>query len=188
MGPLRMIAATSTLGLALAGCGGERQDKNEPSGTFTVDVTHATFPHAQRLAEQSTMTIAVKNTGSKAVPDVAVTVDSFNRRATQPDLADPSRPVWIVDEGPVGGQTATTNTWALSGLRPGQTKTFRWKVTATAAGRFNVRYRVAAGLDGKAKAQTAGGGAPAGSFPVRVSDRPRRETVDPVTGQVVRQK
>lgn len=168
--------------LALAGCGGgERQDANEPSGTFAVDVTTAAFPKAQRLAKQVTMKIAVKNTGNAAVPDVAVTVDSFSRRSEQPGLADPERPVWVIDEGPRGGTTAYTNTWALDGLRPGETKTFTWKVTPIEAGSYKLKYTVAAGLDGKAKASGRG---TTGTFPVKVSGKPAQSRVNPETGAV----
>jgi len=44
-------------------------------------------------------------------------------------------------------------------------------VTAVKAGNFKIDWRVAAGLDGKAKAVTAGGGpAPRGQFSGTVSD------------------
>ena len=45
-----------------------------------------------------------------------------------------------------------------------------WKVTAVKAGPYKVSWRVAAGLNGKAKAVAAGGGqAPTGSFSGTVS-------------------
>ena len=95
--------------------------------------------------------------------------------------------MWIVDEGPRGGSTAFTNTWALEGLAPGQTKTFSWKVTPVEAGRYSVKYTVAAGLDGKARARTADGDGPVrGTFRVRVDDRPSSSRVNPDTGEVER--
>ncbi len=174
--------------LALAGCGSqERQDANEKAATYTVDVTRASFPSEQRLAQPAQMRIAVKNTGAEALPDVAVSVDSFSRRSEQAGLADPERPVWIIDEGPAGGTTAFTNTWALEGLKPGETKTFRWKVTPVEPGRYTLKYTVAAGLDGKAKARTADGTSPvAGTFRVRVVKKPSNARVNPETGEVER--
>lgn len=182
----RAVTATlATAALALAGCGGgERQDANEEAATYTVDVTQASFPAKQRLAKQSVMRIAVKNTGREALPDVAVTVDSFSRRSEQAGLADPERPVFVIDAAPDGGTTAYTNTWALDGLRPGQTKTFVWKVTPIEAGSYKLKYTVAAGLNGKAKATAAGGGAATGTFPVRVSSKPGQSRVNPETGAV----
>jgi hypothetical protein len=167
----------------LAGCGQESQDVNEPAGTFPVEVVRADFPTSQRLAQRSTMEIAVRNAGAETVPNVAVTVepvqpgapakaDAFEEASDQPGLANPSRPVWIVDSGPAGGVTAYSNTWALGRLRPGQVKTFVWRVTAVKPGTHTVKYTVAAGLDGKAKARLASGELATGSFQVDISGTP----------------
>ena len=180
------IALTATT-LAVAGCGsGERQDANEPSGTFAVDVTKASFAGRQQIAAGEKMTIRVKNTGSEAIPNVAVTVDSFDKRSDQAGLADASRPVWVVDQGPKGGATAYTNTWALDRLPAGETKTFEWDVTPIEPGRYTVKYTVAAGLDGKAKATVSGGGPATGSFPVQISKTPAQARVNPETEEVER--
>jgi hypothetical protein len=179
--------ATTVVAFAVAGCGGgERQDKNEPSGTFSLNVVRAAFPKSQSLAKQEALTIAVKNTDSRTIPDLAVTVDSFGTRSQQPGLADPNRPVWIVDEGPVGGTTAYTNTWALGSVPPGATRTFTWKVTAIQPGTHTVKYRVAAGLNGRAKAKVNGRNDFQGSFTVAISGKPARSHVDPDTGKVIR--
>jgi hypothetical protein len=172
--------------LVVAGCGGgERQDADEPKGNWTVDVVDASFPTQQRLAEQSELRLRVRNADSKTIPNLAVTVDGFSRRSEQPGLADPSRPVWIIDDGPRGGVTAYTNTWALGKVKAGETKEFVWKVTPVKAGRFQVKYRVAAGLDGRAVAVEAGGERPSGSFAVAVSRKPDQSRVDPDSGEVV---
>jgi hypothetical protein len=182
---LSAVAALATV--ALAGCGGgERQDANEPSGTFRVDVVRASFPTKQHLAEPERFVIAVRNAGDEAVPNVAVTVSSFAQRSEQAGLADPERAVWIIDSGPRGGETAYTNTWALGRLAPGQTRRFVWRVTAVKAGTHTVKWQVAAGLNGKAKATLPGNRAPAGSVTVDVSEKPSQAHVDPETGKVVR--
>ena len=128
----------------------------------------------------------MRNTGDQAVPNVAVTVSSFAERSEQAGLADPERAVWIIDSSPSGGQTAYTNTWALGRLPPGQTRRFVWRVTAVKAGTHTVKWQVAAGLNGKAKANLAGNRAPAGSVTVDVSAKPAQAHVDPKTGKVVR--
>jgi hypothetical protein len=191
------VGALALAGLVVTGCGGgERQDSDEPAGTFPVDVVKATFPTQQRLAEKSELRIAVRNAGQKAVPNVAVTVESdeadqtaeaaaFAEASEQPGLADPSRPVWVLDSGPHGGITAYTNTWALGPLKPNQTKTFVWHVTAVKSGVHAIKYKVAAGLDGKAKAVLAGGNEqPSGAFTINVSGKPASARVG-ANGQVI---
>ena len=187
------VAAVVAASLA-AGCGGgERQDANEPSGTFKVDVLKATFPKQQRLSEAAVMRIVVRNADTRTIPNVAVSVLSddpkggggFATRSTESGLADPTRNLWIVDRGPRGGDTAYVSTWALGPLAAGRSKTFEWHVTPVVAGSHTVRWRVAAGLNGKARAQTEGGQEASGTIPVTVSSKPAPVTVDPKTGDVV---
>ena len=166
--------------LALPSCGGgERQDANEPRGKFPVEVVKASFPGDQKLAKESDLVIEVKNAGDKVIPNIAVTVKGFEERLKDRTLADPNRPIFVIngrpkeigtfpeskEEAPEGGETAYVGTWALGKLKPDQSKTFRWNVTAVRPGPFKLKYEVAAGLDGKAKAvKTAGSGIPGGQF------------------------
>lgn len=179
-----IVAGLLAPALSMAACGGERQDATEPSGSFSMNVADATFPAQQTLAEPSEMKITVKNGDSKPLPDVSVTVDSFTTPVKQPGLADPQRPVWVVDTGPVGGETAFVSTWALGSLTPGQSKTFVWKVTAIRAGSYTVKYKASAGLDGKATPADAS--AVSGQFNVKVDPKPAQARVDPETGKVIR--
>ena len=186
-GRVRVWSAGALVALLLVGCGGgQRQDAKEPKGTFDVDVVKDSFPLQQHIAKQSRLRIAIRNTGDKTVPNVAVTVKGLSRHDSQPGLADPNRSIWIIDAGPRGGDTAYVGTWALGALRPGATRTFEWRVTPTKSGVYDVRYEVAAGLNGKAKARTSSGQKPSGSFTVRVSGQPADARVDPRTGRVVR--
>jgi hypothetical protein len=171
--------------IAVVGCGGgERQDENEPEGDFAVEVVSSEFPEQQKLANSSDLVITVRNAGDETVPNIAVTVDGLDYRATQPDLANADRPQFAIngvpreiggfpeakDASPLGCDTAYVNTWACGPLKAGDERTFVWKVTAVKAGPYKITWRVAAGLNGKAKAVTAGGGgAPTGTFTGTVS-------------------
>jgi hypothetical protein len=166
----RVIPAALACAIFVAGCGGgQRQDANEPSGNFRVQVVEAKFPDHQALAKRSRMVITVKNVDTKTIPNVAVTVKSFDITKSDPTLADPRRPQFIVNKGPAGGDTAYVGTSALGPLKPGETKTFTWDVTAVVAGKYSLKYAIAAGLNGKAKAVLAGGGTPRGEFKGTVS-------------------
>jgi hypothetical protein len=191
---LAAAAATALTGGLLAGCGGgERQDAHEPSATFKVAVVKASFPARQALSSSSTMRVTVRNADTRTIPNIAVTITDdagggFVSKSEQPNLADPNRPLWIVDGEPHGGTTAYVSTWALGPLRAGQSRSFVWHVTPMVAGAHTLHFRVAAGLNGKARAQTPGGGEAAGVFKVNVSSQPPQTTVDPKTGAVVPEK
>jgi hypothetical protein len=180
--------ALGTAALAVAsGCGGdEKQDAHEPKGTYHVKVVRASFPSKQRLADHATMKIAVRNDGSATVPNLAVTVGrngkaTFSYESQQPGLADPERPIWIIDDPPLGGTTAYVDTWTLGRLRPHETKTFKWGVTAVRAGTYKVDYQVAAGLNGNAKVRRADA---SGTFDVDVEQQPAQACVTD-SGKVV---
>jgi hypothetical protein len=154
--------------------------------------------------------IAIRNSGSRAIPDIAVTIttppygtsaQAFGRLIAapspgQPILASRSRAVWVIDRppgscqyscrqgGPGGAATASSDTWALGRLAPGQTAKFDWGVTAVQPGTYKVRYQVAAGLNGKARAVGSGNQPVQGTFTVKISPRPRQAYVNN-NGQVV---
>jgi hypothetical protein len=185
---LRLTAAAAgalvVLGVAACG-GGVRQDAAEPSRTYRVAIVRASFPARQRLAAPARLVVEVRNTSKATMPDVAVTVDSFSARSERSDLADAQRPVWVIDRPPDGSTTAYTNTWALGPLPAGETKRFVWRVTPVQTGTHRLRFRVAAGLAGRAKAVLAGNRVPERELTVRISSRPARARVDPETGAVV---
>jgi hypothetical protein len=187
------VLVVSALALAGAGCGGERQDADAPSGEFELEVTDASFPAKQRIAQRATLKLEVANRGDRAVPNLAVTVETaarvegeapaaFAQARDNPALADTERPVWILDEGPTGGESAYTNTWAVGPLGKGQTRTVEWKLTAVEAGTHTVEWRLAPSLEGDFELT---GGRTEGEFSVTIDDRPVPARVDD-DGEVVR--
>jgi hypothetical protein len=185
-GALALAAVTA------GGCGsGPRQDANEPAGHFKLRVVSARFPTHQSLAQASKLRITVHNADHRNLPNVAVTVETHARGGGAPqafaadiqdtNVADASRPIWILDSGPEGGTTAVTNTWALGPLGPGKTKQFTWRLTAVKAGNYVVGFRVSPGLTGKAK---PAGNNNKGEFHVVIDNRPPSASVNDA-GKVV---
>jgi hypothetical protein len=178
----------------LAGCGGQRQDADEPSGEFPLEVVSARFPTSQTLSESALMVMRVRNPGDREVPNLAITVTTdastrgdsvtaFGQNLADTTLASRARPVWIVDENASGGQSAYTNTWAFGRIPAGGSKIVRWRVTAVRSGHFVLRYRVAPGLNGKARNKA--GSKVSGSFDVTIDATPPPARVDE-DGKVVR--
>ena len=62
------------LAAGIASCGGTRQDANEPSGDFPVQIVSADFPSRQQLAQNTNLTLAVANSGDKTIPNLAITI------------------------------------------------------------------------------------------------------------------
>jgi hypothetical protein len=197
-----LLLLAACLGLVgLAGCGGgERQDADEPSGEYPVQIVKADFATRQRLAETSDLTLAVRNAGDKTIPHLAITIstdpnadESFSVRSEQQGLAIPSRAVWELNSGypklagetaPAGADAAQTKTFNFGPLDAGETREIIWQLTPVVAGTYTINYKVAAGLNGKAVAVTPDGSVPEGEFVVRISDIPPQTRVDD-SGKVV---
>jgi hypothetical protein len=210
----RRIATTLALaalsGGALVACGGDdstnRQDADEPSGDFPVEITTARFPTEQRLALTTDLVLGVKNIGDEALPELAFTIEtddgdadgSFQMQIDDPSASNPSRPVWVLEnkyprgiddpvpKGISGGLRAQTNTFGFGPLDPDEEKTVVWRLTAVEPGTYTLHYQVEAGLDGQATAVTADGGEAKGEFVVTIDDKAPKATVNN-RGQVVTQ-
>ncbi len=196
------LAALALAGAALTGCGGGSQaTAGEPKATFDVKVSAASFPAAQSVAKPERMQLTVQNAGNRTIPDLAITVDSFGYHSNYPGLADPRRPIWVIEQGPGkpasksvetqevstpgGDQTTYVDTWALGALAANGARTVAWRVVPVKSGTYTVHYSVAAGLAGRSGARLAGGSPATGKFTVAVAPSPAVTHVDPKTGKVV---
>lgn len=196
---IRVLAGVAAA-LTLAACGGaESPDIGAAAGDFEVAVTRADFPARQQVAGASDLVLAVTNRGDETLPRLAVTVwtggggagaskpsGSFNVREgarTRPAwLPGPGYPKLLrggvtlrnVDAAPGAGATvAQTDTFAFGALQAGRTRTIVWRVTPVRPGRYTLRYAIAAGLGGEARAVTAGGEPAGGRFRVTIGRAPR---------------
>jgi hypothetical protein len=201
-------ALAAALALTVVACGGESSsDANEPSGTFRVRVTDASFPTSQRLGQTSLMKIGVRNTGKKALPALIVNVSiaghegqgstlPFAVHDPQPELAQPDRPVWVLaahypkfvgSSAPGGAETSNQRTYDFGPLKPGKTADLVWKLSAVRSGHYNLLYAIDAGLGGQVKTKTGGGVKPGGSFSVQISSARLDKEVNG-RGEVVEKK
>jgi hypothetical protein len=164
------------------------------------------FPNRQRLAETTDLVLGVENAGEEAIPNLAVTIStagegsdtaagSFSIREDNPALANPNRPVWILenkypriegDPAPKGsspGTVAQTNTFGFGELPAGERLEMDWKLTPVKSGTYTVDYEISAGLYGNAEAVTSDGSAPQGKFVVTITNVPPEASVNDA-GQV----
>jgi hypothetical protein len=179
------LAQNTNLALAVSNSG----DKTIPNLAITIFTT----PNADPNADETTDTGTTGTGASSTTQELPTVQGSFSIRSQQQGLAIPFRPVWILETGypKLAGQTASagaeaaqTDTYAFGALAAHQTKSIVWNVTPVQGGTYTVHYRVAAGLEGKAKAVTANGSVPEGEFVVRISTAPPQTRVDD-SGKVV---
>jgi hypothetical protein len=176
------LAQNTNLTLTVANTG----DKEIPDLAITIFTTS----NASTSASGSSTTGTTTSTASQELPTAQ---GSFSVRSEQEGLAIPFRPVWILEEGfpklagetaSAGAEAAQTDTFSFGSLAANDTRAMVWNVTPVQAGTYTVHYRVAAGLQGKAKAVTADGSVPEGEFVVRISSAPPQTRVNNA-GQVV---
>ncbi len=180
--------------LALGGCGGSDRP-TERSMTYTVSIPVRSFPSRQLLAEHVQLRLDVTNEGNRTIPNIAATiatgsgphgatVTAFGSELEGKGLASHSRPVWIVDDGPVSGDSAYANTWTLGAIAPHKTRSFTWSVVPVRAGRYTLRYSLTGSTTGRSPLRLAGGGAALGKFEVVVNGKPPTVHVTP-DGRIV---
>jgi hypothetical protein len=199
---LAAVAVAATL----AACGGGSSADKEPAGDYEVGVSAASFPSLQRLGQTSLLKLSFKNEGEDAVPNLVVYFSlageqgataslPFGIHERQTGLANPTRPVWVLAEhfpklagtaaGEKGGATTSDpKTFAFGPLKPGQTTSAVWKLSAVRQGKYTLRYQVGGGLSGEGSTKTKSGVAPGGTFVTEVSaELPDTEVND--AGEIV---
>ena len=117
------IAAALLAATVASGCGGgERQDVERAGrAPITVQVTRARLPAPAGSRRDRAVLRRRPQPRDRDGPERR----DDRRRLRQPGracpgAADPQRPIWIINAGPIGGRTAYVNTWALGPLKPGQ--------------------------------------------------------------------
>ena len=81
-------------------------------------------------------------------------------------------------------ETASPKTFNFGPLEPGETTEAVWKLIAVRTGSHRLRFTIAGGLGGKARAETTSGGRAGGTFSTRIAAAPPN-TVVKDNGEVV---
>jgi len=182
-----IVVIFGSLSLSLTACGGSNSGANQSKadGTYSVSLVTKSFPKLQRLNTEAVLRLSVRNDGNRAIPDVTVTlttgadgtsVPAFAKLDTQPGLAEHFKPVWILDIGPVNGDTALANSWSLGNLAPGRTANFIWHVHPVIGGPHVLNWKVAPAMLG-GSAVLSDGGPAQGLLPVVIETKAPSATV-----------
>ena len=102
-----VLALATGIVVAVGGCGGDDPKIEDASGGNDFRVSaRASFDERQDLARTRTLRITVRNEEQhRTLPDVAVVLKGLQRRIPAGDngagrVADPRRPIWVLDEPP----------------------------------------------------------------------------------------
>lgn len=180
------------LSASLVACGDEESSSgaNETAGNYEVKVVTAEFPAKQRLGETTLLRLGVRNTGSKTLPSLTVTISvagkegrasalPFGYRDPSPEIAQPDRPIWALaanyprvkgSSERAGAETASPKTFAFGPLKPGATAEAVWKLSAVRTGDYEIGYEIGGGLGGQAKAEAGPGTQAGGSFATTITE------------------
>ncbi len=172
--PIFLATLLAALTFTTIGCGDSSDENDKLSNkVWRVEVVAAEFPLKQRLGDNVGFKIKVRNAGDDTIPELSITIDSFNYRSTEEGLADPERPVWVINKVPAGSESSGVNTYRLGRLKPGKTVEAVWRLSAVRAGTHTVKYKIAGDFEGQGKTVLADGSAPEGAFVVTITTVPK---------------
>ena len=183
---------------------GSSSDANEAAGTYPVKVTEAEFPTRAatsarpRCCGSASATTAQDDPG----PDRDVSIAGKEGRtptcpsaSTTPSRGSPSPtarsgcspahyPKFAGSAEPGGAETSNPKTYDFGPLKPGATTERGLEAERREERPLHLLYAIDAGLGGEAKAKTAGGAEPGGSFAARIVGAPPDKVVNGA-GEVV---
>ena len=178
-------------------------DANEPEGTYRIKVTDAGFETAQQLGPD--LPARTRHPQQRREDGPGADRERLDRRRGGTELhpavrnsrpaarAGPARPAGLGacralpqfagSAEPGGAETSNPKTFDFGPLKPGATANVGLEGERRQGGNFTLLYAIDAGLSGNAKAETAGGAAPGGSFSVDISPAERRTPKSTVAGK-----
>jgi hypothetical protein len=166
------------LAIPLAGCGsGERQDADTQGGTWSVLVEDWKFPKRQYLGTPTDFTLKVRNTDTRDIPELIVTIDGLRTEVKQVGAASETRPIWLTRDvnyanvTPYNSQLASS--YNLGPLPAGEVKSYTVNLPPLRRGNHEVSYTLAGDLFGKAKIEDDDGNAATASRTVAIDPTPQ---------------
>src|SRR4051794_9736925 len=143
------------LAVAAAGCGGERGDANASQETFKVEVVDWKFPVDQPLGKPVNFVLVVRNTDTKAIPELVVSIRGLRTFVKQENAASETRPIWVPNETNYAdvtpNSTATGNTYSLGSLDADQQRRYVLPLTPIRRGTHTIGYTLSGNLQGASK-------------------------------------
>lgn len=173
VGPLLLVM----LATMLAGCGsGTRQDEDAATGEWTVKVLRWNFPKRQPLGRPQNFGLLVRNTDTRDIPQLVVTIAGLKEFVRQPGAATNTRPVWIPNDVRYDDVTPNNSALAMSfnlgPLAAGKIRRYSLKLTPLRRGKHRVGYTLSGNLTGGAKLVTEDGAPAASSRVVAIDPTP----------------
>ncbi|HYF24178.1 MAG TPA: hypothetical protein VD931_00425 [Baekduia sp.] len=173
-----MIRAIAAFALVLAVvavvavAGSDGQGPERASGRFPVALEAERFA-LRRLAGEKTLTLHVTNRGTRAIPNVVVTLDGLRGGSGEKEM-ESLRPRLLLVAGPEGTDVDRpfARTFALGRVAPGERATYRWRLRALRRGPYRIRFDVRPDLGGDATAVVDGGRLARGAVSGVIAERP----------------
>jgi hypothetical protein len=113
------------------------------------------FPKRQFLGTPTNFTLRVRNTDTRDIPQLIVTIDGLRTEVKQVGAASEVRPIWLTQEVDYANVTpynsALASSYNLGTLAAGDVKTYTVKLTPLRRGNHKVSYALAGDLFGKAE-------------------------------------
>jgi hypothetical protein len=135
-------AVSLLLAAGVCGCGSSDQSPPAPSGApYQVSIL-ASRLNAPYLLIDAPLVLEIRNDGSRAIPDVTVTLDSL--RSGQPTATDMASdtPAFLLVSAPAASATGDPHVFALGRLAPGRTAVLRATLRPLRAGPYEIDYAV----------------------------------------------
>jgi hypothetical protein len=150
------LALVVLVAIPLAGCGGgKEQSADAPSGTWTVLVEEWKFPKRQYLGTPTDFVLRIRNTDTREIPQLIVTIDGLRTRVEQVGAASEVRPIWLPQDVDYANVTPYNSTLASSfnmgPLAAGDVKTYKVTLSPLRRGDHKVGYSLAPDLFGDNK-------------------------------------